>query len=89
MKPIKFNQLVISLITVVFIILIAYFFTQVHLFEQHAVDGGLVLSKKIIYPDNFVPLKDYYFGAWTSTHQIQFVNQSAHKQLRTTATQYC
>ena len=70
MKPIKFNQLVISLITVVFIILIAYFFTQVHLLEQHAVDGGLVLSKKIIYPDNFPPLKDYYFGAWTSIHQI-------------------
>ena len=70
MKPIKFNQFVISLITVGFIILIAYFFTQVHLLEQHAVDGGLVLSKKIIYPDNFSPLKDYFFGAWTSIHQI-------------------
>ena len=70
MQPIKFNQLVISLITVGFILLIAYFCSQLFLHEQKAVDGGLILSKKIIYPDNFSPLVDWILGAWTSTYQL-------------------
>ena len=70
MKPIKLNQIVSSLVTITFALLIAYFCAQVFLHEQVAVDGGLVLSKKIIYPDNFPPLVDWFFGTWTSTYQI-------------------
>ena len=70
MKPIKLNQIVSSLITIAFALLIAYFCAQVFLHEQVAVDGGLVLSKKIIYPDNFSPSVDWFFGTWTSTYQI-------------------
>lgn len=49
---------------------VSYILTMVHFHEQHAVDGGLVLAKKVVYPDNFSPLKDYFLGAWTSINQV-------------------
>ena len=70
MKLIKNNRPIVPIATISFILFVAYFCTQVFLHEQYAVDGGLILSKKIIYPNNFSPLIDDYLGAWTSIYQI-------------------
>ena len=37
---------------------------------QYAIDGGLVLSKKINYPDSLSPMLYYYLNSWTLLHQI-------------------
>ncbi|MDC0059712.1 hypothetical protein OAJ18_01685 [Pelagibacteraceae bacterium] len=70
MKLFKPNHLLVKFTAIVFTLIVSYFFSQAYLIEQYAVDGGLVLSNKITYPDDFAPLKDYFFGAWTSIHQI-------------------
>ena len=59
-------------LTIIFIstILIGYFFSQVHAFEQRAVDAGLVLANLVNYPDQISPMKEYFFKSWTSLHQL-------------------
>ena len=37
---------------------------------QYAVDGGLVLSNRINYPDNSSPMLYYFLNSWTSLHQV-------------------
>jgi len=37
---------------------------------QYGVDGGLVLSGLIKYPDLNSPMGYYYLNSWTSIHQI-------------------
>ena len=49
---------------------VGYFFSQVHFFEQRAVDAGLVLAKMVNYPDQISPMKEYFIKSWTSLHQI-------------------
>ncbi len=43
---------------------------------QYAIDGGLVLSKEINYPDTSSPMLYYYLNSWTLLHQITelFIN---------------
>ena len=50
--------------------LVGYFFSQVHLFEQRAVDAGLVLANIVNYPDDISPMREYFVKNWTSLHQI-------------------
>ena len=42
-------------------------------FLQYGLDGGLVLSNKVIYPDNNSPMMYYYFNSWTAIHQISYI----------------
>ncbi len=42
-------------------------------FLQYGVDGGLVLSNRVIYPDDASPMKFYFFNSWTSIHQLAFL----------------
>ena len=49
---------------------VGYFFSQVHLFEQRAVDAGLVLANIVNYPDDISPMREYFIKSWTSLHQI-------------------
>lgn len=60
------NQTIIFILT----FFVGYFFTQIHTFEQRAVDAGLVLSNLVSYPDQISPMKEYFFKSWTSLHQI-------------------
>ena len=39
-------------------------------FLQYGIDGGLVLSGVIKYPDFNSPMMYYYFNSWTSIHQF-------------------
>jgi len=52
------------------IVFVSYFFSQVHLFEQRAVDAGLVLANIVNYPDQISPMKEYFIKSWTSLHQM-------------------
>ena len=49
---------------------VGYFFSQVHIFEQRAVDAGLVLANIVNYPDDISPMREYFVKSWTSLHQI-------------------
>ena len=40
---------------------------------QYGVDGGLVLSGLIKYPDLNSPMVYYYLNSWTSIHQISSI----------------
>ena len=53
-----------------FFIFISIFFSLVRPYEQVALDGGLVLSGKILYPDGINIMKYYYYNSWTFLHQI-------------------
>ena len=66
---IKKNKLNIAII-LISTLLVSYFFAQIHLFEQRAVDAGLVLSNIVLYPDDISPMKEYFVKSWTSLHQI-------------------
>ena len=59
-------------LTIIFIstFFVGYFFSQVHLFEQRAVDAGLVLANIVNYPDDISPMREYFVKSWTSLHQI-------------------
>lgn len=65
-KAVLRNYIIIFLL----VIFIGYFFSQVHLFEQRAVDAGLVLANIVNYPDEISPMKEYFIKSWTSLHQI-------------------
>ena len=66
---IKKNKLNIAII-LISTLLVSYFFAQIHLFEQRAVDAGLVLSNIVSYPDDISPMKEYFVKSWTSLHQL-------------------
>ena len=53
-----------------FILLISGILTFSNSLYQVAVDGGLVLSEIIKYPEPISPLKYYYQNSWTSLNQI-------------------
>jgi len=66
---IKKNNLNITIILVL-TFFVGYFFSQAHLFEQRAIDAGLVLANIVNYPDEMSPMKEYFVKSWTSLHQI-------------------
>ena len=65
-KKNNFNLLIIF----ISIFISSYFFSQIHLFEQRAIDAGLVLANIVKYPDEVSPMKEYFIKSWTSLHQI-------------------
>lgn len=65
----KKNNLKLVIIYIL-IFFVGFFFSQVHLFEQRAVDAGLVLANLVSYPDEISPMKEYFIKSWTSLHQI-------------------
>ena len=65
-KKKKFNLTIIFILT----FFVGYFFSQVHIFEQRAIDAGLVLANLVNYPDQTSPMKEYFLKSWTLLHQI-------------------
>jgi len=65
-KKNKFNLLIILIAT----FLVGYLSSQIHLFEQRAIDAALVLSDIVTYPDEISPMKEYFVKSWTSLHQF-------------------
>ena len=66
---IRFNNFLYLL--PIFIISIYY---SIHHFEpQSAVDGGLILSNKIIFPDNFKNVSTIFFNSWTILHHFTYL----------------
>ena len=58
----------------VFPILIISIYYSIHHFEpQSAVDGGLILSNKIIFPDNFKNVSSIFFNSWTILHHFTYL----------------
>ena len=53
-----------------FFIFISIIISLVRPYEQAALDGGLVLSGKVLYPDGINVMKYYYYNSWTILHQI-------------------
>jgi len=56
-----------------FIFLTCVFLSFSHSLHQVAVNGGLVLSEIIKYPEPISPMKYYYFNSWTLLHQFSEV----------------
>ncbi len=55
------------------LILVSFIISFSYNYLQYGVDGGLVLAKKIIFPDNESPVKYYLLNSWTAIHQISFI----------------
>lgn len=60
----------INFVTILILILFSLVIASSFDFIQYAVDGGLVLEKKIIFPNNYNILNYYYLNSWTALHQI-------------------
>lgn len=56
--------------TLFFLALISFLTTIDNFALQTAVDGGLILSKKVIYPDEFSNVTAIYLNSWTLLHHI-------------------
>ena len=56
--------------TLFFLTLISFLTTIDNFALQTAVDGGLILSKKVIYPDEFSNVTAIYLNSWTLLHHI-------------------
>lgn len=54
----------------IIIIFISIFFSISYSFEQYAVDGGLVISGIVKYPEDYSVLKAFYFNQWTFMYQF-------------------
>lgn len=52
------------------IIFFSIYFSISYSFEQNAIDGGLVLSELVKYPEGDSVMKAYYLNAWTLLHQF-------------------
>ena len=55
---------------IILIVLISIFLSISYSHIQRAVEGGLVISEIVKYPDGFSPMKAYYFNSWTFLHQL-------------------
>ena len=55
---------------IILIILISIFFSISYSYIQRAIEGGLVLSEIVKYPEAFSPMKAYYYNSWTFLHQF-------------------
>ena len=53
-----------------FIFIVSVILSYSYSFYQVALDGGLVLSGIIDYPNPISPLKYYYHNSWTLLHQV-------------------
>ena len=56
--------------TIVFLILVSILTTIDNFALQTAVDGGLILSERVVYPDQFSNVTAIYFNSWTLLHHI-------------------
>ena len=56
--------------TIIFLILVSILTTIDNFALQTAVDGGLILSERVVYPDQFSNVTAIYFNSWTLLHHI-------------------
>ncbi len=55
-------------------LLIISFYYSIYQFEsQSAVDGGLILSELVKFPDNFSNITSVFYNGWTILHQFTFI----------------
>ena len=59
---------------IIFPIILISFYYSVYQFEgQSAVDGGLLFSGLVEFPDNFSNVKTTFYNGWTILHQFTFI----------------
>ncbi len=62
-----------DLIILLPLIIVSYLSTIDNFALQTAVDGGLIISDKINYPDDFKNVTSIYFNGWTFLHHITLI----------------
>ena len=55
---------------IILIIFISFFFSVSYSLEQHAIEGGLVISGLVKYPEGYSVMKTAYFNGWTFLNQF-------------------
>ncbi len=58
---------------VFFLLLISFFLTIDNFSLQSATNSGLILSQKVIYPDQFTNVSVAHFNSWTSLHHLTLI----------------
>ena len=64
------NHIIKNNILIFLITLTSFFLAISYSFEQTAIEGGLIISGIVKYPEEFSVLKTFYFNSWTFLHQF-------------------